>query len=93
MILLSSIYVFVSQLIFIWARTLNVRAVSMENTPAVLITGAVVHLSWLASIAIGAVSMHEIIANFQYQYWPVIASSLAGGTLGSYFGMRKKRKR
>jgi hypothetical protein len=61
MVLHYSIIVFVTQLIFIGCRTWNVKAIAAKNIPQVLISGTFVHLSWLVSIAIGAVSMHEII--------------------------------
>ena len=91
MILQYSIIVFVTQLIFIGCRTWNVRAIASDNIPQVLISGTFVHLSWLVSIAIGAISMYEIITNFEWSYLPIIACSLIGGLIGSYISMRSKR--
>jgi len=89
MIFTYSITVFLTQLIFIGCRTWNVQAISKGNIAHVLISGAVVHLSWLVSIAIGAVSMFEIVSNFEWQYIPVVLSSLAGGLIGSYIAMKR----
>lgn len=91
MILEYSIIVFITQLIFIGCRTWNVKAIAKHNISQVLISGTFVHLSWLISIAIGAVSMHEIITNFEWSYLPIIACSLAGGLIGSYISMVNKR--
>ena len=91
MILQYSIIVFVTQLIFIGCRTWNVKAIASDNIPQVLISGTFVHLSWLVSIAIGAISMYEIITNFEWSYLPIIACSLIGGLIGSYISMRSKR--
>lgn len=91
MILKYSIIVFFTQLIFIGTRTWNVRAVSSGDLKKVLISGTIVHLSWLMGIAIGTVSMAEILKNMSFEYLPVILSSLSGSLIGSYFGMIKKR--
>jgi hypothetical protein len=87
MILRYSIIVFLTQLIFIACRTWNVKAISQGNINQVLISGTFVHLSWLVSIAIGAVSMNEIISNFEWSYIPVVICSLTGGLIGSYISM------
>jgi len=91
MILEYSIIVFVTQLIFIGCRTWNVKAIAKQDISQVLISGTFVHLSWLVSIAIGAVSMHEIITNFEWSYLPIIGCSLLGGLIGSYLSMKSKR--
>lgn len=90
MVIEYSIIVFVTQLIFIGCRTWNVKAIGKKDIAQVLLSGAFVHLSWLISIAIGAVSMHEIITNFKWSYLPIIFCSLSGGLLGSYISMKNK---
>lgn len=82
--------VFVTQLIFIGSRTLNVKAISSNNVTAALLSGTVIHVSWLVSIAIGVQSMTEIISNFRTEYIPVVICSLAGGLLGTYVTMKRK---
>jgi Na+/citrate or Na+/malate symporter len=93
MILYYSITVFVTQLIFIGCRTWNVKSIAKGNLLHVLVSGAFVHLSWLVSIAIGAVSMSEILTNFDWKYIPVILCSLSGGLIGSWIGMIEKQKK
>lgn len=92
-ILLMAISVFITQIVFILSRTVNVRAIAEGNIPKVLFTGAIIHLSWLLSIAIGSVSMFEVMTNFDWRYLPVIGCSLVGGLLGSYWGMIHKREK
>jgi hypothetical protein len=91
MILIYSVIVFFTQLIFIGCRTWNVKAIRDNKINQVLISGTFIHLSWLVSIAIGAVSMHEIITNFEWSYIPIIISSLFGGLIGSYLSMKSKK--
>jgi uncharacterized membrane protein len=92
MVIQYSITVFVTQLIFIGCRTWNVQAVAKNHIPQALISGVFVNLSWLVSIAIGAVSMYEIINDFKLKFLPVVICSVIGGTVGSYIAMRAKKK-
>lgn len=92
MILKYSIIIFLVQLIFIGCRTWNVRAIANNNLFQVLLSGTFVHLSWLVSIAIGSVSMMEVMENFEWKYIPIILCSLSGGLIGSWIGLKAKRK-
>lgn len=91
MILEYSILIFITQLVFIGCRTWNVRAIGKNNLTQVLLSGTFVHLSWLVSIAIGSVSMIEIINDFKLAYLPIIACSLSGGLIGSYLGLKERK--
>lgn len=93
MIFKLAITVFITQLIFIGCRTWNVRAIGKQNLTQVLVSGGLVHLSWLVSIAIGSVSMYEIINDFELAYIPVVACSLAGGLIGSWIGLKDRSKK
>lgn len=88
-----SITIFATQLVFIGCRTWNVKAIAKNNLLQVLLSGGIVHIAWLISIAIGAVSMHEILNDFQWKYMPIIVCSLTGGLIGSYIGLLEKKKR
>ena len=92
MIIKLSIIVFITQLIFIGCRTWNVRAISDRNLKSVLVSGAFVHLSWLVSIAIGSISMYDIITEWRIDYLPVIAASLSGGLIGSWVGLKENKR-
>jgi len=93
MILSYSITVFITQLIFIGCRTWNVRAIAKDNLLHVLMSGALVHLTWLLSIGIGAFSIQEFIKDFDIKYLPIIACSLCGGLIGSWIGLKAKRNK
>lgn len=90
LILNYSVIVFFTQLVFIACRTWNVKAIAVNNILAAMISGALVHIAWLVSIAIGAVSMNEIISNFQFQYIPIVLCSLTGGLIGTYLALKKR---
>ena len=76
--------VFFTQLVFIFARTMNVIYVAEHNQWGSQSTGALVHLSWLLSIAIGVKSV-------MYLDWVVILFSMSGGLLGTYLGIKLKK--
>jgi len=85
-----TIYMFVSQIIFIGFRTINVRAIAKGDITKALFSGALVHWSWLVSIAIGATSMYELMNTWNWSYLPIIVASTTGGLLGTYYGMKNK---
>jgi uncharacterized membrane protein len=87
-----AIIIFVTQLIFIGCRTWNVKAISANNMVQALLSGGVVHLAWLVSIAIGSISMHELMNNFKWEYVPIVLCSLTGGLIGTYAGLKNKIK-
>jgi hypothetical protein len=92
-IIIYALVVFITQLVFIGCRTWNVRAISANDLKGVLISGALVHIAWLISIAIGSFSMYEIINDFNWQYIPIVFCSLTGGLIGSYIGLLEKKKK
>ena len=63
-----------------------------------LISGSIVHISWLVSTAVGTVSMNEIIqglsqaGDIRWEYVPVVIASLIGGNIGAYVALRRKTK-
>ena len=86
-----TIYMFLSQLFFIGARTINVKAVASGNIFAACTSGTLVHWGWLLSIGLGAFSMKAILIDFQFEYIPVIMASTLGGIIGTIWGMKNKR--
>lgn len=91
-ILIDTVIVFITQIIFIGSRTLNVKAIAERNINKALWTGAVIHIAWLVSISIGVVSINSIMKEFNWQYIPVVLGSLSGGLLGTYWGLKEKMK-
>lgn len=82
---LASLVVLITQIIFIYFRTLNVMYTAERKILASIITGNLIGMAWLISIAVGA----NAIMNLQWQ--PILAH-LVGGTLGAYWGFLTKKK-
>jgi hypothetical protein len=77
--------IFISQLVFIYYRTSNVTAQIEKNRFKLFWTGAIVHVTWLLSTAIG---VNAILHN----NWLLIVFSLFGGLLGADLSFTKKLK-
>ena len=86
-----SVVVFLTQIVFLWSRTWNVKAIARNEVNQAMISGAIVHITWLLSISLGVTSVNEIIRNFDITYLPVVVFSLVGGLLGTYWSMKSKR--
>jgi len=78
----AAIVVFVTQIIFLYLRTLNVIYTSERKMMGAILTGNGVSVSWLISMSIGLNSM------FTGAWQPIIAF-LIGGTIGTYWGIKK----
>ena len=68
--------IFISQLVFIYYRTSNVTAQIEKNRFKLFWTGAIVHITWLISTAIG---VNAILHN----HLGLVACSLIGGLIGA----------
>ena len=80
---LSSFVVLISQIVFIYLRTINVIYTSERRMIPAIISGNGIGLAWLVSISIGGNSiMHG-------ELLPILAY-LVGGTLGTYWGIKKE---
>jgi len=91
-ILVMAIVNFITQVAFIWTRTLNVKAVAGNMMKEALMTGALVHITWLISISLSTYSVVALISDWQWQYIPVPIASLIGGLIGTYFGLKEKQR-
>jgi hypothetical protein len=80
---LSSLVVLVTQIIFIYLRTINVIYTTQRRMIPAILSGNGIGLAWLVSLSIGGNSiMHgEILPIFSF---------LIGGTLGTYWGIKKE---
>lgn len=83
---LGAIVVLITQIIFIYCRTLNVIYVSEKKVLLSILTGNLIGIAWLVSIAVGA----NAIMTLQWQ--PILAH-LTGGTLGTYWGFKTRGKK
>jgi hypothetical protein len=78
----AAIIVFITQIIFLYLRTLNVLYTSERHVWGAILTGNGVSVSWLISMSIGLNSM------FNGDWQPIVAF-LVGGTIGTYWGIKK----
>lgn len=83
---LSALVVLISQIVFIYLRTVNVIYTAERRMLPAILTSNGIALAWLVSMSIGANSILE------GQVLPIIAF-LIGGTLGTYWGIKKESKR
>jgi len=91
-VIYQSAIVFVTQIIFLWARTYNVRANAMLHIRNTLLSGAIIHMVWLISISIGASGVYKVLVDHDWKFVPVIIFSLGGSLIGCYIGLRKSIK-
>jgi hypothetical protein len=82
--------VFITQIVFIWSRTWNIRATARGNMVESITSGVVIHISWLISTAIGVSSISKMIEHFDWAHIPIIIASTVGGIIGTYIGMKKR---
>jgi zinc transporter ZupT len=80
----AGVIVFVTQIIFLYFRTLNVIYNAQRDIIRTIVTGNIIGITWLISIAIGT----EAIMTLQWQ--PILGYFL-GGTAGTYFGLKRKK--
>jgi uncharacterized protein YebE (UPF0316 family) len=81
----SSLVVLISQIVFLYLRTLNIIYTADNKMVPAIITQNGVGLMWLISISIGVKSIMGGDA------LPIIMY-LIGGSLGTYWGMKKESK-
>lgn len=81
---LSGVIVFVTQLIFLYLRTLNVMYTAENRIWLAIITGQGIGLTWLISISIGATAVMQLQI-------PAILGYLIGGALGTWLGFKQRK--
>lgn len=75
--------VLVTQIIFLWLRTLNIKYIDKGKVWPAIWTGNGIGLMWMIGISVGANAMME-------GHWFPIVMHLIGGSVGTYIGMHKK---
>jgi len=70
----------------------NIKNIADGRMWGAIYTGWIIHLSWLMSVGIGATSLINVVFNYDWQSIPVVLCSLAGGTIGTWYPMRKRKK-
>jgi hypothetical protein len=80
----QSFIVFLSQIVFVYLRTINVKAISEEKPFMALLSGNAQAITGLISLAIGIYSIIDL------NVLPIIAY-LLGGSLGIFLAMKSKK--
>jgi uncharacterized protein YebE (UPF0316 family) len=80
-----ALVVLVTQIIFIYLRTVNVASIARNNVSGALISGAGVGLFWMITTTIGVYSITQLL-------WQPVVAHLVGGAVGTYYGMKTKEK-
>jgi uncharacterized membrane protein len=88
-IIAMSVAIFILQLVFVWLRTLNIQYIANKDLTRTLISGTVIHILWLLTVAIGIFSITEIMQNFELKYLPVVVCSCLGSMVGTLIALKK----
>lgn len=80
---LAGLVVLITQIVFLYFRTLNVMYTAEKKLWPSILTGNAIGIAWLISIAIGA----KAIMEFQ---WQPLLGHILGGSLGVYWGFKTK---
>lgn len=82
----AALVVLITQIIFIYFRTLNVIYVADRRVWASIFTGVVIGASWLIAISIGVGAINA-------EQWQPLTAHLIGGAFGTWWAMRHKSVR
>lgn len=82
----SALVVLISQIVFIYLRTINVIYTAEKKVMPAIISGAGIGIAWLISMSIGIESV------MKGEVLPIIAF-IGGGALGTYWGIKLKPKK
>lgn len=81
---MAALVVLITQIVFIYFRTLNVIFTAEKKVLASILTGGAIGVAWLVAIAIGANAVIEM-------QWQPIVAHLIGGGLGTFWAMNHPR--
>lgn len=81
-IYIQCLIVFISQLIFVFFRTINVNANVLKDRFTLFWSGVIVHISWIVSLSLGVNAMLK--GNYI-----LILFSVIGGAIGADYGLNK----
>lgn len=82
----QSIVVFITQILFLWFRTHNIKAISDDDIFKAMWSGVGIAICWLIGIAIGSYSV--IHGNIL----PLLAH-IIGGLIGTYYSIKQNIKK
>jgi len=90
MLILECIGIIAIQFGFIYARTWNVRAITIRDIPQVLYSATVIQIFWILTTAVGVSAVFNLREGIDIRQILILTSLLIGNILGSYWGMRKR---
>jgi hypothetical protein len=91
--MIEAIVVFISNVLFMFLRTWNINSIAKRNIKMVLISGGLIHITWLFSTALAVGSAHAFFETGELKYLPIVLTSLTGSLLGTYLGIMKGRSK
>lgn len=80
----TALVVLITQIAFIYLRTINVVHISKGKRTAAIISGMGIGVFWLVTMSLGANAVMKL-------QWQPIAAHLIGGALGTYWGFENKK--
>jgi hypothetical protein len=83
---LSAVIILVSQICFLYLRTLNVIYTAEKKILGAIITGNGIGVSWLITMSVG---VNSIMSG---QLIPIVCF-LIGGSIGTYLGIMQEKKK
>ena len=83
---LSGVIILVSQICFLYLRTLNVIYTAEKKILGAIITGNGIGVSWLITMSVG---VNSIMSG---QLIPIVCF-LIGGSIGTYLGIMQEKKK
>lgn len=82
---LSALVVLITQILFLYFRTLNVIFTAERKMIPTQLTGIAIGACWLLGIAIGVDAVKEM-------KWQPITAHLIGGVIGTWFAFKSDKK-
>ena len=79
----SSVVVFVTQIIFLYLRTVNVIYTTKHRMTGAILTNVGTSITWVISTGF---SINSFISGF----WLPIVAFVLGGVVGTYYGIKKE---
>lgn len=83
---MQSLIVFVSEIIFLYMKTINIQAISKAKVFPAIVSNSAVSITWLIGVTISITSL------LNKHYLPILCF-LAGGVIGTYLAMMRHKKK
>ncbi len=81
---IQALIVFFSEIVFLYLKTINIKAISKGNTTKAILSNSGISIAWLIGVSI---SVNSILNG---KLLPILAF-LLGGAIGTFLAMRKQK--